>query len=134
MRAEGKYILGTVREIAKYILQNILEEKEPNIKAKFIDCDFSIIDDYEKENDLKNIAFNVNGWYGIKKLTTGFDNGDGLDIFADYYGGGNGVYEQIFFGSSKNDCMEIVEEVILKTLRYANNCDENTLLIAEKRS
>lgn len=133
MKVKGVYILGTVKEIAGYTVQNVLDKGYVNAKEKFIRCDFSIIDDCEKENDIVTIAMKANGWYGIEKLATSFDNGCGLDIFADYYGGGSGAYDYISDGISAEECLEIVKDVILKTLKYDNECDENTLLIAERR-
>ena len=92
---QDKYMLGTIKEIAKELYD--LNKKD------FVDCDFALIDNQDidlnnKDIDLDEIYHNSTGWYGIKKINTGFDakaNND-WNLFADYYGGGCGVYRFIF--------------------------------------
>ena len=64
-----------------------------------MDCDFTLIDDQDidlnnKDIDLYEVDHNFTGWYGIRNIDTEFDAkaNNNWNLFADYYGGGCGVY------------------------------------------
>lgn len=135
LRKENKYMLGTIAECAK----ELYKADEKRFENRFVNCDFAIADshvdvgddlDFEHD-DLETIFENSSGWYGINKLDTGFDNShdDDVDLFADYYGGGCGVYNVIYEGMEKNECIKIVKELIMSTLNMVECCKEDTLLI-----
>lgn len=131
MTINGNYILGMPEEIAAYLVRDIFKNKHINNSSKFYNCDFAIVDmtnEEIKELTLEEIYINSTGWYGIKHINTGFDNSD-LDLFADYYGGGCGVYDMIYDGMKKDECVNIVKELIMSTLNIVESCKEDTLLI-----
>lgn len=119
LRKEGKYLLGTIDDVVK-------ELYNPNEKVfadRFTECDFALVETEDfnlRDEPLDVIYENSNGFYGIKKIDTGFDNGnyDNIDLFADYYGGGCGTYKLI--GNWKKD-LEIrndIKEMIVDVLNY----------------
>lgn len=127
-REDEKYILGTAEEIAKEIVKNYCDSY--NIED-FLECDFAIVDLIDPEDfTLEEIRYNSSGWYGIKRINTGFDSND-LDLFADYYGGSCGVYDVLYDGLTLIDCVAIVKNMIMSTLQVCESCKDDTVLIAE---
>lgn len=130
MRREDKYILGTAREITEYIIDESFrflryDYPQGNLKP----YDFAIAE-MEDGQTLEEIKLSSSGWYGIKQIETGFDF-QGIDLFADYYGGTCGQHGYLDYDYDRGDCVEIVTEMIINTLSIQENCDENTILIAE---
>ena len=70
------------------------------------------------------------GIYGIKRITTGFDNFD-LDLFSDYYGGGSGHYLCICVDMYTVEVVDGIVQLMINTLKIAEVCNENTVIIAE---
>lgn len=131
LRKEGRYILGTIKEVAR-------ELYNPNIKdftERFIDCDFALVydGDFDLFNDnLESICYNVEGWYGIKRIDTGFDNVDNVDLFADYYGGGCGTYRLMGDWISDTGIVRRITEMIIKVLSYQEgNITEDHIIICD---
>lgn len=132
MRKENECLLGTTIEIAEEITRKYLET---GINADFTNIDFAIVDlttKELKELDLEKIRYSASGWYGIKRIETGFSNDD-LELFADYYGGGCGVYDTLYDGLNPKESISIVEKMIIKTLSVREFVRENDILIAELR-
>ena len=125
LRKDGKYILGTIKEIVK----ELYNPNEKIFKDRFRECDFALVET-EDFNLLKEpldvIYDNSIGFYGIKKIDTGFDN-DGyndVDLFADYYGGGCGTYKLIGDWENdqeiRNDIKKMIVEVLSNQEGYIN--------------
>ena len=133
MRKEDKYMLGTITEVAKELYK--IDEKK--FADRFLECDFALVDkeDFDLENDdLDTIFINSTGWYGIKKINTGFDNwlGDKVDLFADYYGGGCGTYELIGDWDNGDKIVNIIKEMIVDVLSFQEgNITKNDIIICE---
>ena len=133
LRKEGRYILGTIKEIAK-------ELYNPNIKdftERFIDCDFALVHNEEFDlfnDDLEYICYHAEGWYGIKIIDTRFDNVDNVDLFADYYGGGCGTYRLMGDWISNNGIVGRITEMIIKVLSYQEgNITEDHIIICDRK-
>lgn len=128
LRKDGKYMLGTIREIST-VLYN---PEEKIFKDRFRECDFALVET-EDFNLLKEpldvIYENSIGFYGIKKINPGFDNDNygNVDLFADYYGGGCGTYKLI--GDWKedwqigSDIKKMIIEVLSNQEGYINSDD-----------
>ena len=134
LRKENKYMLGTIAEVAK----ELYHKNEKNFEDRFIECDFAVVEkeDFDLDNDdLEIIHINSTGWYGIKKLDTGFDNEyGGVSLFADYYGGGCGTYKLIGDWLPDEDILMYINKMIIGVL----SCQEgtvtgDTVLICELR-
>ena len=104
-----------------------------------MDCDFTLIDDQDidlnnKDIDLYEVDHNFTGWYGIRNIDTEFDakaNND-WNLFADYYGGGCGVYRFIFNNDDTSDIISNIEEMIMETLSYQEGTiTRNMIIICE---
>lgn len=123
LRKENKYMLGTIAEVAK----ELYHKNEKNFEDRFIECDFAVVEkeDFDLDNDdLEIIHINSTGWYGIKKLDTGFDNEyGGVDLFADYYGGGCGTYKLIGDWLPDEDILMYINKMIISVL----SCQEGTV-------
>lgn len=134
MRVEGKYMLGTVSEVAEVITENILDGGYVSGDAKklFRNYSFGILDDKVSETESLEFIFDIPefGIYGIKSIDTGFDNG-ALELFADYYGGGSGFYQSVEYRTDRKECQKVIAELIRKTLSVSQYCDKNTIIIAE---
>lgn len=135
LRKENKYMLGTVAEVARELYKT---DDEKIFADRFIECDFAVVEkeDFNLDNDdLEIIHINSTGWYGIKKLDTGFDNEyGGVDLFADYYGGGCGTYKLIGDWLPDEDILMYINKMIIGVL----SCQEgtvtgDTVLICELR-
>ena len=119
MRKEDKYMLGTIAEVAK----ELYKAGEKKFADRFIECDFALIEkkNFDLENDNLDIIFiNSTGWYGIKKLNTGFNSDlyDNVDLFADYYGGGCGTYRLIGDWDNEDDIVNTIKEMIVTVLSF----------------
>lgn len=133
LRKESKYMLGTISEVAKE-LYNV---NEKNFADRFIECDFAVAEkeDFNLENDDLDFIFeNATGYYGIKKIDPGFDNGnyDNVDLFSDYYGGGCGTYRLIGDWNDTDLIIDTIKEMIIVVLSYQEGyITEDTILICE---
>lgn len=133
MKTEGKYMLGTIKEVATAIAENIIEGNRVTRTSirNFKDCDFAIPDEIEAtDGSLEMIMDASGGNYGIKSITTGFDNED-LNLFADYYGGGSGQYDCIFVDDDFKMVVDIIQKLIVGTLCVRDICDKDDIIIAE---
>lgn len=134
IRIEGKYILGTAKEIAELLVGNILNEDKIITYSSvnnFRDCDFAIVENQIKDKSLVEIYESSDCFFGIKKIQTGFDSND-LELFADYYGGGAGVYHSIFNGNMDiKECEGIIYGLIKGTLEKNGSYSDDFILIAE---
>ena len=133
LRKEGKYILGTIDEVAK----ELYKANEKNFADRFIECDFAVANDFDldlEKDDLETICIDSTGWYGIKKIDTGFDDRheNDVDLFADYYGGGCGTYKLIGGWGGKDLITDIIKEMIIIVLSHQESyITEDTILICE---
>lgn len=133
LRKEGKYILGTIDEVAK----ELYKANEKNFADRFIECDFAVANDFDldlEKDDLETICIDSTGWYGIKKIDTGFDDRheNDVDLFADYYGGGCGTYKLIGDWDDKDLITDIIKEMIIIVLSHQESyITEDTILICE---
>ena len=133
LRKEGKYILGTIDEVAK----ELYKANEKNFADRFIECDFAVANDFDldlEKDDLETICIDSTGWYGIKKIDTGFDDRheNDVDLFADYYGGGCGTYRLIGDWDDKDLITDIIKEMIIIVLSHQESyITEDTILICE---
>lgn len=116
---QGKYMLGRIKDIAA----EIYHPNEGTVKID--DIDFKLCDTYNfdltKNIDLKILCNKLECyWYGIKKINTGFDSfyNNVINLFADYYGGGCGVYSKLDFGDPINDIISTITKTIINTLSY----------------
>lgn len=138
LRKKSKYMLGTIAECAK----ELYNSNEKRFENRFVNCDFAIADghfdvgddlDFEHD-DLETIFENSSGWYGIKKLDTGFDNShdDDVDLFADYYGGGCGTYKLIGDWNNENEIVNTIKKMIIMVMSYNEGIiTENDIIVCE---
>ena len=140
MREDGKYILGTVEEIAKYITEQSFgfDDNGNTVNArqgKFKDFDFAIAEVTPVcgiKEPLSEVYANSSGWSGIKQITTGFDNDYSIDLFGDYCGGGCGVYKNTSEDFGQQSMVETILEMIIEIIETAGEyISKNTLLIVE---
>ena len=133
LRKENKYMLGTIDEVAK----ELYKADEKIFADRFIECDFAVAEkeDFDLENDDLDFIFeNTTGYYGIKKIDPGFDNGnyDNVDLFADYYGGGCGTYELIGDWEFQDNIVKTIMEMIINVLSYQEgNITKDYVIICE---
>lgn len=133
MRREGKYVLGTPKELAEYIVDKSFKFNGALIgNYELKPYDFAVADELIDLNKstLEEIKASSSGWYGIKQIETGFDF-CGIELFADYYGGRCGQYETLDYDYGRNECVMVITEMIINVLNIQETCHEDTLLIAE---
>ena len=119
LRKEGKFMLGTINEVAK----ELYKADEKNFSDRFVECDFAVANDFDldlEKDDLEVICIDSTGWYGIKKIDTGFDgrHEDNVDLFADYYGGGCGTYKLIGDWNDKYTIVNTIKKMIIDVLSF----------------
>lgn len=129
LKEHGNKAMGTARELAEYMADFLSSESHIDEESNFYDCDFAVANT-KAEGELDEIAASSSGWYGIKKIDTGFDSGN-LDLFADYYGGGCGVFRSLFDGMSRTTIVEELECMLLHTLNCQEVCHPDTQIILE---
>lgn len=113
-KAEADLPTLSVKEFAEMLAFSVTVDGAP-------DYDFAI------KSELVDLT-----WYGIKKLNTGF-NSSCIDLFADYYGGGKGVYHRIESYMDEEEKENIIRTMILLVLED-EVADEDTLLVVQKLS
>lgn len=132
MRKEDNYMLGTAIEIAQELAANIVVDGEVTYSSirDFKDCDFTVANINAKDESLESICYASDGFFGIKKQNTGFDSND-LELLADYYGGGAGVYHSIFSGMTEQECTDVIYGLIKGTFFRNGSFSDNDVLVAE---
>lgn len=133
MRREEKYILGTPKELAEYIVDESFKFKNsPMQNCELKPYDFAVADEFIDLNKstLEEINASSDGWYGIKQIEAGFDY-QGIDLIADYYGGRCMVCGELELDYSRAECVTIIAEMIMNVLNIQETCHEDTLIIAE---
>lgn len=133
MRKEGKYILGTAKEVAEYIVDESFRFNGALIgNYELKPYDFAVADELIDLNKstLEEIKASSSGWYGIKQIEAGFDY-QGIDLIADYYGGRCMVCGELELDYSRAECVMVIIEMIMNVLNIQDTCHEDTLLIAE---
>ena len=103
----------TVSKLAGYIVDSIC-------KKYITEYDFTVLDDAEPQ---------ISSWYGIKNINTGF-NSSCIELFADYYGGGCGVYNRIDEEMDREERVDIIEKMILQVMEQ-EVCDKDTKLLVQ---
>lgn len=138
MRTENRFMLGTIDEVSEEIAKYIEETALETLRFKGIDFFLPPCNKDELNFKDKSIIDIVSEgdcyFYGIKQLSTGFDNDYSLDLFADYYGGGCGVYERIFPDDNITNIKYTIEAMIRHVLEDNEGMfsfSKDTLIIAE---
>ena len=103
----------TVSKLAGYIVDSIC-------KKYITEYDFTVLDDAEPQ---------ISSWYGIKNINTGFDSSC-IELFADYYSGGCGVYNRIDEEMDREERVDIIEKMILQVMEQ-EVCDKDTKLLVQ---
>ncbi len=107
----------TVDDLAKYIVSRI--NLRSVLANPFSPVDFAVeFDPFCKDPDI--LKANATGWYGIRKVDTGFDSYN-LCLVCDYYGGGCGSYVEIYDDEIEESAVIEIKNIIMKTLAF--NCD-----------
>lgn len=118
------YVIGKPEDFAR----SVLGEKSGN----FTPYDFAVMDTAafeETPEDLRRIADCSEGWYGIKKIDTGFDSNE-LQIVADYYGGGCAAFLSLDPEEDCESAVQYVTDLILQSM-CMERCSKDTLLIGQ---
>lgn len=137
MVEQGRYLLGTAMEIAEFLTKAVVAESDSlsaqEAKASFKDCDFTIFvgdpDEAEAEG-LEAAVYEMEAWYGIKQINTGFGSDD-CNLFADYYSGGCPFSQTLYDGMDFWEVKEVIYSLIENTLNMVESCDKQTMLFAE---
>lgn len=130
MRTEGRRMLCTINELSEWLASRI--DPQDVLRNKFPDCDFSIIDiSNEEEESLECIASGAMGWYGVKEVNAGFDS-DSLMLISDYYGGGCASMCTFFDGFDHlySGC-NAIRDLLLETLSCCESANGETIVIVD---
>lgn len=127
MITDGKYLVGTIRELAEYLSRSV------DIgNMKFSDCDFAIAE-FDDCDELEIVKWNSSGWFGVKQMDTGFDNED-MILFADYYGGYCSHIKSLYDGMTGEEMIDAIASLIRDTLgEFESGLGDlnNAILISE---
>lgn len=123
MIREGRYVLGTPKEIAEVIVDASLDFSSTSVRLKdtgFVPYDFGIPETDDNNKPLKQLESLVENWYGVKLLHTGFHAGERIDIFVDGYGGGCGSYCRFLSFYSRKMIISVIAKAIVATLKLGH--------------
>lgn len=114
-----KKMVLTIRQLAEYIADQL--DLQFILRKPFPDCDFGLVDtdgitEFDEE-ELDFLKSGVCGWYGAKKVNTGFDS-EYCCIVTDYYGGGCGVFTQLYDSIDTIDAVGDMARAIRHTLSF----------------
>lgn len=118
------YVVGKPDDLARSVLGEKMEDFTP--------YDFAVMDTAafeETPEDFWSIADCSEGWYGIKKIDTGFDS-DELQIVADYYGGGCAAFLSLDTKEHYEIAIQLVTNLILQSM-CMERCSKDTILIGQ---
>lgn len=124
----SKYTICTVKELVDTLAKKIPENRFDFVK--FPEVCFSIIDYSQKNDEPEVVASGAEGWYGIHRIDTGFDD-DELTLCANYFGGGSPTFCYIFEGCPKKEIKNSLFSAITGTLMSEGHVNSNTLLVVE---
>lgn len=116
------YVVGKPDDLARSVLGEKMEDFTP--------YDFAVMDTAafeETPEDLRRVADCSEGWYGIKKVDTGFDSNE-LQIVADYYGGGCAAFLSLDPKEDYEIAIQLVTNLILQSM-CMERCSKDTILI-----
>ena len=129
MKREGCLAVCTIRELADELAKSI--DTESVVDSQFAECDFAIIDSDSQSEDMGRIKSDASGWYGIKKLETGFDSPE-LLLLCDYYGGGCPNLIQIWEGmDGAVEHSQSILDGLLGCLNVQETAKPDTVLIVD---
>lgn len=118
------YVIGKPEDFARSALGKNLKNFTP--------YDFAVMDTSafeETPEDLRRVADCSKGWYGIKKVDTGFDSNE-LQIVADYYGGGCAAFLSLDTKEDYEIAIQLVTNLILQSM-CMERCSKDTILIGQ---
>ena len=86
---------------------------------------------YNGETEPEVIASGAEGWYGIHRIDTGFDDDD-LTLCANYYGGGSPHFCYLYEGCSEKEIENGISRIIQGALQLESpHINNQTMLVAE---
>ena len=126
------YFLGTIKEIADSLTELLLSADSIKDTAAFTDFDFAIVDDYDPRYSLTTIAENAVGWYGVKRIDSGFNSWN-LDLCGDYYGGGSLSSCSFDTYLEREEVSGFFQKLLVGIIdKHGEDATEKTILICEK--
>lgn len=127
MLAKGKMMFyGSAKELVKVISRLVDFDT-----LEFPSVDFAEADNIDeaaiKEKGLQWACNNAESWFGIKSINSGFDSSS-MELLGNYYGGGCGVYTEIYEEGEIEESIKYVLENIMDS-KWSGL--DKTMLIAE---
>lgn len=123
-----KYTICTVKELVDMLAKEMPEDRLDFVK--FPEVCFSIIESSQKNDEPEVVASGAEGWYGIHRIDTEFDD-DELTLCANYFGGGSPTFCYIFEGCSEKEIKQSLSSTITGTLMSEGNVNADTLLVVD---
>lgn len=128
MIAQDNYYICTIDELAEVIVRQI-NLPDPG-KSRFNPVNFALTDyddTYIARYTPEEIASGAEGWYGIRRIDTGFDDPD-LMLCVDYYGGGCASFVHLFDGMTGGEMKEQIKTSLIRTLCSGENISAEDVL------
>ena len=101
-------------------------------ETEFAPVNFSVLScGYDGKTEPEVVASGAEGWYGIRRVDTGFDD-DELTLCANYYGGGSPHFGYLYEGCSEKEIESTIFLIIVGTLRSESpNINKDTMLVVQ---
>lgn len=130
MIVQDRTYICTVKELVETIARRILKNRPGD--TDFSPVNFSILSEgYDGKSEPEVVASGAEGWYGIRRVDTGFDD-DELTLCANYYGGGSPHFGYLYEGCSEEEIESTIFLIIQGTLRAESpRVNGQTMLVAE---
>lgn len=128
MIVQGNYYTCTVEELAELVARRICqpnpgETQFNTVNFSLTDYDSTSVSRYTPEE----LASGAEGWYGIRRIDTGFDDPD-LMLCVDYYGGGFASFVHLFDGLTGGEMKEKIQKAMVRTLAMGEGLSADDIL------
>lgn len=130
MIVQDRTYICTIKELAQTIAKRINKDRPG--ETEFNPVSFSWLSEgYDGKMEPVAIASGAEGWYGIRRVDTGFDD-DELTLCANYYGGGSPHFGYLYEGCSEEEIESTIFLIIQGTLRAETpHINSQTMVVAQ---
>lgn len=120
MKNENGIYAGTMHDFYVFIKKKIYDDCQDVKQTHFNGYDVGFCHSYDRydlpKHSVSELRENVQGWFGVKVIDTGFESTSSRQFCSDYYGGGDFSCCDIYLDDSDESYVNrLVEDMLNKT-------------------